>query len=149
MNVFFLVFVLFSVGDDFIVGIYGDGQRAHDIRIAYSSGKELNILHDNGGGLWLGDVSYNHRWFEMFNRSWKKAKLKDYGVLVCDALSLNCVRSSDLGDSSYSFVGFSDSDQSFQMCSKRRIDGGFLEKTLSLDSFQILFNSKSHRFVKP
>ena len=145
----FLLMVCSNKSTDSIVGVYGEGRYSHKIVAKYGDGTERVLVRDNGGGLWLGDVSYDHNWFEMFNRGWGKAKRKDYGVLVCNVKSMMCVRTEDFCDSAYYFDQFLEDAPVFVLCSTERINGKFVKRKIPLDSFQILFNSKSHRFVKP
>jgi len=151
MNAFavFLLAVYSSGSLDSVVGVYGEGRYSRKIVAEYRDGTEKVLVRDSGGGLWLGDVSYDHNWFRMFNRSWGKAKKKDYGTLICDVRSMVCVRSEDFNDSAYSFAQFLEDAPVFVLCSTERINGKFAKRKIPLDSFQILFNSKSHRFVKP
>ena len=147
-----VVFLLIACSNgliDSVAGVYGDGQYSHKIVAKYRDGTKKVLVREKNGGLWLGDVSYDHNWFEMFNRDWGGGKRKDYGVLVCNVKSMMCIRTEDLDDSAYSFEGFSEDAPVFVMCSTERINGGFAKKKIPLDSFQCLFNAKSHRFVKP
>jgi hypothetical protein len=138
-----------TINADSIRTIFADGQRAHDITVEMLDGTSITLIHNDGGMLWLGNSSYNHRWFEMVNKSWNKQKQAKVGVIICDVTTMTCKPEDDIGDSSFAFDKFFEKTPEFQMISKKRLNGKFAKRILPLDSFEVRFRSPNTKYVQP
>lgn len=136
------------VNTDSIRAIFADGQRAHDISAEMKDGRTINLLHDGGGGLWLGDVSNNHKWFMTKNPNWSPKK-KNCEILICNASTMECKCEDVVADSGYSFSRFmDDGTDRFQLIGDKRVNGKFPKKILPLDSFETRFNVEVNKRTK-